>query len=157
MCFISTYSILNTLSEYTYFYVSKNFTSYTFSFVFINVQSLNQNFWKTFYFLLQMRRNFSLVTRYSLKVTRWSLIVAKLSVTCCKICSLLVTEVTRCWIRLLLVAEVARCKNSLVTRWKICSLQKITRYSLQNLLVAKNNSLLVAKNYSSLLKIITSP
>ena len=29
--FISVYSVLNTLSEYTYFYKSKNITSYTFS------------------------------------------------------------------------------------------------------------------------------
>ena len=27
------YSVLNTLSEYTYFYISKNSTSYTFSFL----------------------------------------------------------------------------------------------------------------------------
>ena len=30
MCFISMYSVLNTLSEYAYFYISKNITSYTF-------------------------------------------------------------------------------------------------------------------------------
>ena len=30
MCFISMYSVLNKLSEYTYFYISKNITSYTF-------------------------------------------------------------------------------------------------------------------------------
>ena len=30
LCFISMYSVLNTLSEYTYFYISKNITSYTF-------------------------------------------------------------------------------------------------------------------------------
>ena len=35
--------------------------------------------------------------------------------------------------------------KSTVTRCKICSLRKITRYSLQKLLVAKNHSLLVAK------------
>ena len=29
MCFISIYGILNTLSEYTYFFISKNITSYT--------------------------------------------------------------------------------------------------------------------------------
>ena len=30
LCFISMYSALNTLSEYTYFSISKNITSYTF-------------------------------------------------------------------------------------------------------------------------------
>ena len=30
LCFISMYSVFNTLSEYTYFYISKNITSYTF-------------------------------------------------------------------------------------------------------------------------------
>ena len=47
---------------------------------------------------------------------------------------------------------VTRCKitryslqNLLVTCCRSCSLQKITRYSLQKLLVAKNLSLLVAK------------
>ena len=92
------------------------------------------------------RRNFSLVTRYSLKLTRCSLLLVKSLVTRCKIRSLLVAKnhsllvaevarckkslVTRCKIRSLLVAEVARCKNSLVTRCRIRSLQKslVTRY-----------------------------
>ena len=34
------YSVLNTLSEYTYFYISKSITSYTFLYVFKIVQSL---------------------------------------------------------------------------------------------------------------------
>ena len=34
------YSVLNTLSEYTYFYISKNITSYTFVLVFKIVESL---------------------------------------------------------------------------------------------------------------------
>ena len=34
LCFISMYSVLNRLSEYTYFYKSKNITSYTFLLVF---------------------------------------------------------------------------------------------------------------------------
>ena len=40
MCFISVYSVLNTLSEYTYFYISKNITSYTFLLVFKIGQNL---------------------------------------------------------------------------------------------------------------------
>ena len=80
--------------------------------------------------MLQMRRNFSLVARYSLKFTRCSLLVVKSLVTRCKIRSLLVAEVARCKkslvtnckIRSLLVAEPARCKKSLVTRYKIRSL-----------------------------------
>ena len=76
--------------------------------------------------LLLLRRNFSLVARYSSKFTRCSLLVVK-------------SLVTRSKIRSLLVVEVARCKN--------CSLlvAKSTRYSLQKLLVAKNHSLLVAE------------
>ena len=82
-----------------------------------------------------MRRNFSLVARYSLKFTRCSLLVVKSLVARCKFCSLL-------------VVEVARCKKSLVTCCRSHSLQKITRYSLQkfcSLLVAKMHSLLIAK------------
>ena len=71
----------------------------------------------------KLRRNFSFVTRYSLKFTRCLLLVVKSLVTRCKICSLL-------------LAEVARCKNSLVTRCKI-----FARYSLQKLLVGKIRSL----------------
>ena len=40
ICFISMYSVLNTLSEYTYFYISKNMTSYTFLLVLKIVESL---------------------------------------------------------------------------------------------------------------------
>ena len=40
LCFISMYSILNTLSEYTYFSISKNITSYSFLLVFKIVESL---------------------------------------------------------------------------------------------------------------------
>ena len=102
-----------------------------------------------------MRHNFSRVARYSLKFTRCSLHVVK-------------SLVTRCKIRLLLVAEVTRCENLLVISWRSCLLQKFIRYSLQNslvtrckirsllvakfaryslqkLLVAKNNSLIIAK------------
>ena len=82
-----------------------------------------------------MRRNFSLVARYSLKFTRCSLLVVKSLVARCKFCSLL-------------VVEVARCKKSLATCCRSHSLQKITRYSLQkfcSLLVANVHSLLIAK------------
>ena len=40
MCFISMYNALNTPSEYTYFYISKDITSYTFLLVFKIVESL---------------------------------------------------------------------------------------------------------------------
>ena len=40
MCFISMYSVLNTFSEYTYFYISKIITSYTFWLVFEIVEYL---------------------------------------------------------------------------------------------------------------------
>ena len=42
ICFISMYSILNTLSEYKHLYISKNITSYTFLLVFIIVGSLQR-------------------------------------------------------------------------------------------------------------------
>ena len=103
---------------------------------------------------LEKRRNFSLVSRYSLKFTRCSLLVVKSLVTRCKLRSLLVAEVarsknslvTRCKIRWLLVAEVARSKYSLVTRCKLCLL-----------LAATSHLLLNAKNHSSHGKTITSP
>ena len=75
-----------------------------------------------FFQLYDRRRNFSLVARYSLKFTCCLLLVVKSLVTLCKI-------------RLLLVAEVACCKKSLVTHCRSCSLQNITRYSLQTLLI----------------------
>ena len=84
------------------------------------------------YMKSKTRCNFSLAARYSLKFTPCLLLVVKSLVTCCKIHSLL-------------VAEVIRCKNLLITRCRSCSLQKITRYSLQKLLVANIHSLLVAE------------
>ena len=39
LCFMSMHGVLNTLSEYTYFCISKKFTSYTFLFVFKIVKS----------------------------------------------------------------------------------------------------------------------
>ena len=96
-----------------------------FAFIFLYISHLLRCFT-----ILPPRRNFSLVTRYSMKFTRCSLLVVKSLVTYCKIRSLLVAEVVRCKkslvicckICLLLVAEVARCKKSLVTRSKIRSL-----------------------------------
>ena len=79
-----------------------------------------------------MRRNFSLVARYSLKFTHCSLLVVKSPVTRCKICSLL-------------VAKVSLCKKPLVTRWRSFSLQKVTRYSLRNSLVSRCRSCLLLK------------
>ena len=95
--------------------------------------------------LLVTRHNFSLVARYSLEFTRYSLLVVKSLFTRCRSCSL--QKITRYSLKLcsLLVAEVASCKNSLVTRFRSCSLQKVTRYSLQKLLVAKIHWLLAAK------------
>ena len=40
ICFMSVYIVLKTLSEYIYFYVSKNIASYTFLLVFKIVDSL---------------------------------------------------------------------------------------------------------------------
>ena len=68
------------------------------------------------------RCNFSLDACYSLKLTRFSLLVVK-------------SLVTRCKIRSLLVVEVARCKKSLDTRCRSCSLQNslVTRYRSSSL------------------------
>ena len=73
--------------------------------------------------IILMRRNLSVVARYSLEFTRCLLLVVK-------------PLVTRCKVRLLLIAEVVCCKKSLVTRCRSCSFQKITRYLLQNSLVS---------------------
>ena len=90
--------------------------------------------------LLVTRHNFSLVARYSLEFTRYSLLVVKSLFTRCRSCSL--QKITRYSLKLcsLFVAEVASCKNSLVTRFRSCSLQKVTRYSLQNSLVTRCRS-----------------
>ena len=81
--------------------------------------------------IFEKRRNFSLITRYSLKFTLLSVLVVKSLVTRCKIRSLGVAEVARCKNHSLLVAEFAPCKDYslLVT--------KFARYSLQKLFVAK--------------------
>ena len=107
--------------------------------------------------LLNQRCDFSLVTRYSLKFTRCSLLVVKSLVSHCKIRSLLVAGVARCKKSL-----VTRCKKSLITRCRSCSLQKITRYSLQNSLVTRcrscslQNSLVTRCRSCSLQKITRS-
>ena len=117
--------------------------------------------------LLVTRRNFSLDARYSLKFTRYSLLVVKPLFTHCRSCSL--QKITRYSLKLrsLLVAEVARCKKSLVTRCKIRSLlvaevargknSMVTRCKISLLLAATSHLLLNAKNYSSHAKTITSP
>ena len=116
------------------------------------------------YYLIQFfqRRNFSLVTRLSLKITRCLLLFVESLVTRCKICSLLVAEVARCKNHSLFVAKFARYSlqkllvaeihSLLVANFSRYSLQKLlvaknlTRYSLQKLLVVKSHSLLVAKS-----------
>ena len=98
-----------------------------------------------------LRRNFSLVARYSLKFTHCPLRIVKSLVTRCKIRLLLVAKaplckkslITCCKICLLLIAEVACYKKSLVNHCRSCWLQKITRYSLQNLLVNRCRSCLL--------------
>ena len=76
-----------------------------------------------------MRRNFSLVARYSLKFTHCLLIALKSLVTRCKFPSLLIAKFARYSLQ-----EITRhsVKNSLVTRCK-------------NSLVLRIQSLLVAK------------
>ena len=76
-----------------------------------------------------MRRNFSLVARYSLKFTHCLLIALKSLVTRCKFPSLLIAKFARYSLQKLLVA---RNHSSLG--------EKFACYSLQNLLVAKFRS-----------------
>ena len=70
--------------------------------------------------MVEMRRNFLLVARYTLKFTRCSLLVAR-----CKI-----TRYSLQNIRSLLVAEVARRKNSLVVKNHSLLIAKFNRYLL---------------------------
>ena len=83
-------------------------------------KNYSMNFVITPSFLARSDRD---VTFHSLLVTRW---IHSLLVTRCKITRYLL-------------------QNSLVTRCRSCSLQKVTCYSLQKLLVAKNHSLLATK------------
>ena len=83
-------------------------------------KNYSMNFVITPSFLARCDRD---VTFHSLLVTRW---IHSLLVTRCKITRYLL-------------------QNSLVTRCRSCSLQKVTCYSLQKLLVAKNHSLLATK------------
>ena len=54
--FISMYSVLNTLSEYTYFYISKNITLYLFLLVFKIVESLQCILKRSDLFKLQLQQ-----------------------------------------------------------------------------------------------------
>ena len=92
--------------------------------------------------LYSTRHNFSLVTHYSLKFSRCSLLVIKSLVTRCKIRSL--QKFTSYLLQKLLVV-----KNHLLL------LVKLARYSLQKLLVAKSHSLFVAKFDCHLLHKVT--
>ena len=106
---------------------------------------------KIWFDILNQRRSFSFVARYSFKLTRCSLLIVKSLVTRCKICLLLVAEVTR--YKNLLVTRCRSCplqKKSLVTRCKIrlllvVEVAKLTRYLFQKLFLTKNHSLVVAK------------
>ena len=86
-----------------------------------------------------LRRNFSLVARYSLKFTRCSLFVVKSLLFIAKFACYSLQKLLVAKNHSLLVAEVARCKNQSLL------VAKFTRYSLHKLLVAKNHSLLIAK------------
>ena len=81
------------------------------------------------------------IARYSLQIARYllqKLLIGKnqlllvAEVARCK-----KSHVTHCKIHSLLVAEVARCKKSLFTCCRSWSLQKLTRYSLQNSLITR--------------------
>ena len=86
MRFISMYGVLNTLSEYTYFYISKNITWYTFLIVFKIAENLQFDWWRKFhaismiplaipYWLLQILMWFSSMLKafmnYNLQCLVW--------------------------------------------------------------------------------------
>ena len=86
------------------------------------------------------RPNFSLVARYSLKLTSSLLLVVKSLVTRCQISSLLVAKnysflIAKFARYLLQKLLVAKNHSLLVAKFTCYSLHKITRYSLQNSLV----------------------
>ena len=93
-----------------------------------------------FWLWKNLKRNFSLVACYLLKFTHCSLLVVKTLVTCCKICSLLVTEAARCKKTLVTRCRSCSLQSSLVTRCRSFSLQEFTRDSLQNFLVTRCRS-----------------
>ena len=98
-------------------------------------------------YLHQLRRNFSLVARCSLKFTRCLLLVAKSLVTRCKFARYLLQKLLVAKNHSLLVSEVAHCRKSLVTRWKFRSLlvAEVTRCKKSLVTCCKFHSLLVAK------------
>ena len=92
------------------------------------------------FWIIPMMRNFSIVVSYLLEFTRCKTtccllqnsLVTGFKLTCY---SLIIAEVARCKIHSLLVAKIVCCKKSLATQCRSCSLQKITRYLLQSLLI----------------------
>ena len=100
--------------------------------------------------MMLRRCNFSLVARYSLKLTRCSLLVVKFAryslqkITCYLLQNLLVTHCRSCSLQKITRYSL---QNSLVTRCRSCSLQKITRYSLQNSLAARCRSRVTFCNF----------
>ena len=73
ICFILMYKVLNTLSEYTYFYISKNITSYTFLFVSKFVESL-QCIFKRFVWIISQKKSFK---TYSVMLVSYDPVVEK--------------------------------------------------------------------------------
>ena len=102
--------------------------------------------------VIRQRRNFSLVTRYSLKFNRCSLLVVKSLVARCKFSLYSLQKLLVAKNHSLLVAEIPSCKKSLVASCKICSSliaefarskkYLVFRCEIFSILIAKNHSLL---------------
>ena len=84
-----------------------------------------------------MKRNFSVVARYPLKFTRCSLLVLKSLVS---LQNLLVTRCRSCSLQKITCYSFQKNHSLLDTNFARYSLQKITRYSFQNLLVIRCRS-----------------
>ena len=82
MCFISVYSVLNTISEYKYFYISKNIPSYTLLLVCKIVESLQCMLKRpdAFFLIARGYRGYNVIVRnsFSSKHNYFLIIVSKI-------------------------------------------------------------------------------
>ena len=82
MCFISVYSVLNTISEYKYFYISKNIPSYTLLLVCKIVESLQCMLKRpdAFFLIARGYRGYNVIVRnsFSSKHKHFLIIVSKI-------------------------------------------------------------------------------
>ena len=95
MCFFSMYSVLNTLSE-LYFYISKNFNSYTFLLIFKIVES--------FQWILNWRGKYGIAIRgvqNPVKYLTWSFM--QTLVNCCNPLTIIIKKLHLRYLRRILI------------------------------------------------------